>query len=182
MKKILDFLKLRGARWGLAIGVVGTAVFLIVFTTGVKYTNSLEFCISCHSMEFPYAEYKKSGHFQNTAGIQATCPDCHVPHDYPDLLIAKVMAYKDVLHEILGTVDTKEKYEEHRLSMAKAVWAKMEKAESKTCRTCHDLSNMTFGEQGRRARRKHKEALGNGKHCINCHKGIVHELPKGYSG
>ena len=182
-KAIFNWLKQPTARWGgAAIGVIGTAAFLFVFFQGVAYTNTMEFCTSCHSMTFPYEEYKKSAHFKNAVGVQAGCPDCHVPHDYPDLLIAKVLAVKDVYHEILGTVDSKEKFEQHRLKMAKAVWAKMEKRQSKECRNCHELTDMVLDDHGRRARRKHTEAIEEGKHCIQCHKGVVHELPQGYEG
>ena len=94
-KAIFNWLKQPTARWGgAAIGVIGTAAFLFVFFQGVAYTNTMEFCTSCHSMTFPYEEYKKSAHFKNAVGVQAGCPDCHVPHDYPDLLIAKVLAVK----------------------------------------------------------------------------------------
>lgn len=182
MKLIWEWLKIPAARWGLIIGIAGTAVFLGGFTVVVERTNTLEFCVSCHSMTFPYEEYKKSFHYKNNIGVRAICADCHVPKDYPAKLIAKVMAAKDVYHEILGTVSTKEKYEEHRLKMAQAVWAKMEARESKECRTCHDFDSMMIDEQGRRARRKHAEAVKEGQHCINCHKGVVHELPRDYDG
>lgn len=183
IKAIFGWLKKPVARWwGIAAGIAATAVFLVAFFQAVAFTNTMEFCVSCHSMTFPYEEYKKSAHFKNSVGVQAGCPDCHVPHDYPDLLIAKVMAAKDVYHEILGTIDSKEKFEAQRLHMAKAVWGKMEKRKSKECRNCHELADMVIEDHGRRARRKHKEALEAGKHCIQCHKGVVHELPKGYEG
>jgi len=180
IRAILSWLKRPIVLWaGVLGGVVGTALFLVVFTKGVAMTNTMEFCVSCHSMTFPYEEYKKSFHFKNTVGVQAGCPDCHVPQEYPAKLIAKVLAYKDVLHEILGTIDSKEKFEEQRLHMAERVWAKMENTQSRECRTCHELDKMLIDEQGRRARRKHTEALKDGGHCIQCHKGVVHEMPKG---
>ena len=180
MKKILSLLKKPVTLWsGVLGGVAGTAVFLVVFVEAVAFTNTMDFCVSCHSMTYPYEEYKKSFHFKNSVGVQAGCPDCHVPSNYPDKLIAKVLAYKDVMHEILGTIETKEKFEEHRLGMAQAVWAKMEKRESRECRNCHDFDNMIFDDQGRRARRKHQEAQKDGGHCIQCHKGVVHEMPQG---
>ncbi len=180
VRAIMNWLKRPIVLWaGVLGGVVGTAIFLVVFTKVVAMTNTQEFCISCHSMTYPYEEYKKSFHYQNTAGIQAGCPDCHVPAEYPAKLIAKILAYKDVLHEVLGTIDTKEKFEEHRLDMAQRVWGKMERTASRECRTCHDFEGMLMDEQGRRARRKHAEAHKDGGHCIQCHKGVVHELPKG---
>lgn len=180
IKSSLKWLKRPIVLWGGVLGgVVTTAIFLVVFTTGVGMTNTTEFCVSCHSMTHPYEEYKKSFHYTNSVGVQAGCPDCHVPQEYPDKLIAKVLAYKDVLGEILGTIDNKEQFEEQRLVMAKRVWAKMEARESRECRNCHDFDTMLFDEQGRRARRKHQEAQKEGGHCIQCHKGLVHEMPKG---
>jgi len=182
IKKVWNWLKQPGALWGLGIGVGGTFVFLLIYFPVVGLTNSMEFCTSCHSMKIPFEEYKKGAHYKNSIGVQATCKDCHVPKEYPALLVAKIMAAKDVYHEILGTVDTKEKLEEHRLKMAQAVWAKMEARESKECRNCHELEDMLIEEHGRRARRLHKEAMEKGQHCINCHKGVAHELPQGYEG
>ncbi|MBF0249225.1 MAG: NapC/NirT family cytochrome c [Alphaproteobacteria bacterium] len=177
----MNWLKKPVVLWGgLLSGVIGTAVFLVVFTKVVAMTNTMDFCVSCHSMTYPYEEYKKSFHYQNTVGVQAGCPDCHVPKTYPEKLVAKVLAYKDVLHEILGTIDTKEKFEEYRLTMAKRVWHKMEATKSQACRNCHNFDNMLFDEQGRRAGRKHQEAQKDGDHCISCHKGVVHEMPKDY--
>jgi cytochrome c-type protein NapC len=36
---------------------------------------------------------------------------------------------------------------------------------------------MDMEEQGRSARKKHTKALAEGKTCIDCHKGVAHELP-----
>ena len=36
---------------------------------------------------------------------------------------------------------------------------------------------MDFTEQGRRAVTQHSEGLEEGKTCIDCHKGIAHQLP-----
>ncbi|CCQ73751.1 Tetraheme cytochrome-c type, NapC/NirT cytochrome c [Magnetospira sp. QH-2] len=182
MRMIWNWLKNPGVRWGLIVGVVGTFVGIVGFNVVVAHTNTMEFCTSCHSMSYPLAEYKKSFHYKNTVGVQAGCPDCHVPHTYPDLLIAKVMAAKDVYGEIMGHIETPELYEKERLTMAKRVWAKMEATESRECRNCHDFEDMLSDEQGRRARRKHSEAQKKGGHCIQCHKGVVHEMPEGYEG
>ncbi|WP_333824064.1 NapC/NirT family cytochrome c [Pinisolibacter sp.] len=172
-----------GALGLLLLGGAVTAVFFGGFTVFAQYTNRLEFCISCHEMENgPYAEYKKTIHFQNRTGVRAECNDCHVPKDFGPKLMAKVMAAKDVWHHLLGTIDTKEKFEEHRLDMAKRVWAKMSSTGSRECRNCHDFGAMNLEEQGRRAKLKHPVAMQEGKTCIDCHKGIVHELPQGYEG
>lgn len=162
-------------------------LILLVFFSGVlafagfnsilAYTNEMEFCTSCHSMKVNLEEYKETVHYKNASGVQATCSDCHVPKEFLPKMKAKILAYKDVLHEILGTIDTKEKYEAHRWDMASRVWAKMEATDSRECRSCHNFDNMAFDEQDRSARKKHPRAQLKGQTCIDCHKGIAHEEP-----
>jgi cytochrome c-type protein NapC len=36
---------------------------------------------------------------------------------------------------------------------------------------------MDFGEQGRRAVRTHSKAFAKSETCIDCHKGIAHQMP-----
>ncbi len=153
---------------------------MVGFSAGLDYTNTTEFCTSCHSMQINYNEYKKSFHHKNIAGVRVGCADCHVPKEFPAKIIAKIAASKDLYHWFLGTIDTPEKFEAHRLDMAKRVWGHMEKRKSKNCRTCHDYDTMEIEEQSRRARRKHEAAVAEGDHCISCHKGIVHRMPAGY--
>ncbi len=178
---MFNWVKKSGVKIGILVGVLGA---VIVFGTGavvVNGTNSLEFCISCHSMEqTAYQEYKQSLHYKNEYGVRVECPDCHVPEVYPAKLFAKILAAKDVWHEMIGTIDSKEKFEAHRLTMAKRVWARMEETGSRECKTCHAFDAMNFEDMGRRARRKHPVAMKEGKHCIQCHKGVVHELPRDY--
>ena len=128
-------------------------------------------------MQVPYEEYQESVHFKNAAGVKAVCADCHVPKPFGPKMVAKVMAYKDVLHEILGTIDTPEKYEEHRWDMANRVWDKMRASDSRECRSCHAFEDMDLSEQGKMARKKHGSAVDDGKTCIDCHKGVAHEEP-----
>ncbi|MBF0470197.1 MAG: NapC/NirT family cytochrome c [Gammaproteobacteria bacterium] len=148
-----------------------------------SYTNEMEFCTSCHSMKINLEEYQETIHFKNPSGVQATCADCHVPKAFFPKVAAKIMAAKDVYHEIIGTVDSREKYEAHRWDMATRVWAKMEANNSRECRSCHDFDNMNLEEQGRSARSRHSRAPMQGKTCIDCHKGIAHtepDEPEGY--
>ena len=162
-------------------GVVLAAlvVYGIAFYPLLEATNSTEFCVSCHSMQATvYKEYKTSLHYSNPSGVRAGCPDCHVPKPLGPKLVAKVRAAKDVWHEMLGTIDTPEKFEAHRWRMASAVWAMLERTDSATCRSCHSWDSMDLEEQDRIGRRKHRSAKEEGKTCIECHKGLVHKLPK----
>jgi len=121
----------------LVLVFVAGIVFAGLFNTGLSATNEMEFCTSCHSMKIPFEEYKETIHYRNTSGVRATCADCHVPKEFGPKIVAKILAYKDVLHEFLGTIDTPEKYEQHRWDMASRVWAKMKANDSRECRSCH---------------------------------------------
>lgn len=155
-------------------GMFGLGTVNVIFS----YTNEMEFCTSCHSMKINLEEYKETIHFKNTSGVRATCSDCHVPKSFFPKLQAKILAAKDVYHEIIGTVNTREKYEAHRWDMATRVWAKMEANDSRECRSCHDFDTMNLEEQSRSARNKHARAPAKGQTCIDCHKGIAHEEPE----
>ena len=152
-------------------------VFTGLFNVGLSATNEMDFCTSCHSMKVNLEEYKETPHYKNPSGVRATCADCHVPKAFVPKMVAKVLAYKDVLHEILGTIDTKEKYEAHRWDMASRVWEKMRANDSRECRSCHAWDQMDLSEQDRSARKRHSRAQDEGKTCIDCHKGIAHEEP-----
>ena len=90
------------------------------------------------------------------------------------------MAAKDVWGEIMGTIDTEEKFEQYRWEMANRVWARMEATDSRECRECHSYEAMDFHRQSRSARAKMKRALKRKETCIQCHKGLVHNLPEGW--
>ena len=161
----------------LALVFVSGIVFAGLFDTGLAYTNEMEFCISCHTMQTNYREYQDTLHYKSASGVQATCSDCHVPKPFMPKMVTKIVAAKDVFHEIIGTIDTPEKFEAHRWDMASRVWAKMERSDSRECRSCHDLANMDLSEQGRSARSRHARAEDKGQTCIDCHKGVAHEEP-----
>jgi len=74
-------------------------------------------------------------------------------------------------------VDTKEKFDAHRLEMAEREWARMKANNSAECRACHNFDAMDFTQQKTVAEKMHKMAISEGKTCIDCHKGIAHQLP-----
>ncbi len=162
---------------GIIAVFVGGLVFAGLFNVGLSYTNRTVFCTSCHSMRWNKAEWRESEHFMNHAGVRIGCANCHVPKPFLPKMKAKILAAKDVWHEILGTIDTKEKFEARRLEMAKRVWARLKASDSRECRTCHSWEAMALDDQDRVARKKHARARDEGKTCIDCHKGVAHELP-----
>ncbi len=167
-------------------GFVAGVVFWGGFNTALALTNEEEFCISCHEMrDNVYQELKETIHYSNRSGVRATCPDCHVPKEWTYKIIRKIQASKEVWGKITGIVDTREKFNGHRRAMADREWARMKANDSRECRNCHDFQSMDYSEQGRRSVAQHQDALATGeKTCIDCHKGIAHQLPdmKGVEG
>lgn len=176
---VLDKPKSRSKKWL----IVGALIFItgILFTAGfsvaLDYTNTTEFCTSCHSMQINFNEMKERPHWLGRTGVHAGCADCHVPKAFIPKMKAKILAVKDVYHEILGTIDTPEKYEARRWQMANAVWDKMKASDSRECRGCHSFDHMDLSNQDRSARKKHEKAPERGETCIDCHKGIAHQEP-----
>ena len=161
-------------------GFLAGILFWGGFHWTLELTNTEEFCTSCHTMETNLGEYRETIHYNNHSGVRAICSDCHVPHEWNHKIKAKIMAVKDVYHEVAGTISTTEKYEEHRLSMAAAVWKKMKASDSRECRNCHNFDYMDFTIQEARAASEHQRAIDNDMTCIDCHQGIAHNLPPGY--
>ena len=151
------------------------------FNTGMEATNQLKFCIGCHEMrDNVYVEYQETIHYKNRTGVRAICSDCHVPHDWSHKIVRKLQASKEVWSKLTGYVDTKEKFETHRMEMATKEWNRMKIVGSRECRNCHDFDNMDAKKQKPKAQKMHAQAKLEGKTCIDCHKGIAHLLPKEY--
>lgn len=171
------------ARWsvfalvglGLLVGVIaviGTQVM-------VHVTGTDEFCGSaCHSMQWVAKEHRESIHGASRTGMRATCHDCHIPRDYPELLWYKAVAgTKDVIGEIRGVISTKEKFEQQRKHMAGLVWAEYKDNDSRACRGCHVFSQEVLAKQQDVVRQMHAPVLEGKATCIDCHKGVGHAAP-----
>ena len=174
-------------RWVLELEIIGIVIMILIGglifaggKTAVDKTNTIQFCISCHEMkDNNYEEYKTTIHAKNRTGVKAVCSDCHVPHGFIDTAKRKIMAVNDIYHHLIGTENTKEKFETHRLELAKKVWKHMKDNDSAECRNCHDVKTMDPEQQGPTARKQHQKIGKDGKTCIDCHYGIAHHEPKG---
>ena len=160
-------------------GFVAGIIFWGGFNTALEITNTEEFCTGCHEMrDNVFVELKSTVHYSNASGVRATCPDCHVPHEWTHKIARKMQASKEVWGKIFGTIDTREKFEEHRLTLASHEWARLSTNNSLECRNCHSSDSMDLTKQSLRAQEAHGEFLLTGqKTCIDCHKGIAHQLP-----
>ncbi len=171
----------RKVAFGATLG--GAVLFMVIgvilwggFNTAMEATNTMEFCITCHEMEENvYQEYKGTVHDGNRSGVRAGCPDCHVPRPWVHKIVRKIKASNEVWHKLVGTVNTPEKFNQQRLTMARRVWTAMKETDSRECRNCHDWDTMNPERQKPRARNQHIFAMENGNTCIDCHKGIAHE-------
>ncbi len=166
----LGFLTLGGFACGL--------VFWGAFNTALEFANTETFCLSCHEMRSNvYQELSRTVHFSNRSGVRAVCSDCHVPHNWTDKIARKMQASKEVWGHLFGTIATRQKFLDHRLELAEHEWARL-KDDSPECRNCHTAPAMDLTKQTERAARIHQRYLMSGERtCIDCHRGIAHELP-----
>ena len=165
----------------LVVGFFSGIIFWGAFNTGMEATNKLEFCIGCHEMrDNVYQEYKETIHYQNRTGVRAICSDCHVPKDWTHKMIRKIQASREIWGKLTGYVDTKEKFESHRMELATREWARMKAGGSRECLNCHNFDAMSSELQKQTPYKKHMAAKAAGQTCIDCHKGIAHHLPKEY--
>ncbi len=160
-------------------GFVAGVVFWGGFNTVLEATNTEAFCTGCHEMRNNvFEELKPTIHYSNRSGVRATCPDCHVPHNWTAKMARKMQASKEVWGKIFGTIDTREKFVDKRLELAQHEWSRLKANDSLECRNCHNFASMDFTRQSLRAQNRHSTALAKGeKTCIDCHKGIAHRLP-----
>lgn len=162
------------------VGLVAGAAFLGTFQFTIHATSTDEFCVSCHELEVNIGiDYETRSHAMNPRGVRAGCSDCHVPKEFVPKMMRKARAVAEIYHHVLGTIDTPEKFEAHRMTMAMRVWHDMESNDSRECRTCHNESKWALESQSERAQEFHATSMTRGKTCISCHKGVAHVLPAG---
>lgn len=168
----------------LTLGTISLSAFLMGiifwggFNTALEMTNTEAFCISCHSMESkPYQELQQTVHWSNHSGVRATCPDCHVPHNWTRKIARKMEASHDVWGWLLQTVNTDEKFEAKRLEMASREWKRFDRDDSLACKNCHNYASMKWESMSKLAQKQMKRAAEIDQSCVDCHKGIAHKLP-----
>ena len=185
LKRCWSALKRPSAKYSilalLLFGFFGGVMFWGAFNTGLEATNRLEFCISCHEMrDTVYQEYKTTIHYSNRTGVRAICSDCHVPKDWSHKMLRKAKASFEVWGKLTGDIDTKEKFEAKRMTLATHEWERMKASGSRECQNCHHFEAMSPTLQKQSDYKRHMQAKADGKTCIDCHKGIAHHLPKEY--
>jgi cytochrome c-type protein NapC len=160
-------------------GFIAGVVFWGAFNTALEFSSTEAFCTGCHEMrDNTFAELKTTIHYSNRSGVRAKCSDCHVPHNWTDKMARKMQASKEVWAKVFGMINTREKFLDRRLEIAEHEWQRLKANDSLECRNCHSFESMDFTRQSVRAHNAHQTYLGTGeKTCIDCHKGIAHQLP-----
>ena len=121
-------------------------------------TKELQECGSCHTEQT--SDFEASVHYINRSGVQAGCNNCHA----------------DQQHK--AGKDTPKDVQKPRMEMALSEWKRMKENDSKECQTCHSHMAMDLAKQEPRSVERHEESFKNGEtSCIDCHKGISHQLP-----
>lgn len=187
MRNLWNKLNRPATRWSvlglLSLGIVMGLALIILPHVGIQLTSSTEFCVSCHSMQPVWQEYKQSAHFKNASGVRAECRDCHIPPDIAGMLKRKLEASNDLYQELIAhSIDTPEKFEARRAELAQREWRRMKENNAATCRSCHDYNAMDHARQHPEAARQMQIAAKDNQSCIDCHKGIAHKLPDMSSG
>ncbi len=160
-------------------GFITGIIFWGGFNTALEVTNTEKFCISCHEMaDNVYLELQETVHWSNRTGVRATCPDCHVPHEWDNKIARKMQASKEVWGKVFGTINTREKFLEKREELARHEWARLEANNSLECRNCHDYDSMDWDAMSDEAVFYMQPAAERNVGCIECHKGIAHHLPE----
>jgi|TARA_Y100000310_G_scaffold312339_1_gene359546 cytochrome c-type protein NapC len=157
----------------------GGILFWGAFNWSIELSNTETFCLSCHEMrDNIYPEYRRSVHFENASGVRAICSDCHVPREWLDKVVRKIRATNELFHKVVGSIDSREKFLSKRLTLARYVWSSMQANDSLECRNCHELTYMS--QSSRQMNKAHARAIDTKMTCIDCHKGIAHELPQSF--
>ncbi|MBL4831017.1 MAG: pentaheme c-type cytochrome TorC [Aliivibrio sp.] len=158
-------------------GFVAGVIFWGGFNTALEATNTEAFCVGCHADNIA-PEYAGTIHDKNRSGVRATCPDCHVPHEWTAKIARKMQASKEVFAHLVGSINTQEKFEERRIVLAQHEWERFSANKSLECRNCHDYDGMDFDKMQPTARIQMKQAKERDQSCLDCHKGIAHHLPE----
>src|SRR3546814_17614003 len=105
---------------------------------------SSDVCSSDLMRDNVYQELTRTVHFTNRSGVRATCPDCHVPHDWTDKIARKMQASKEVWGTIFGTIDTRQEFLAHHLALAQHQWARLKRNEPPDWHKCTRPVTMDF--------------------------------------
>jgi cytochrome c-type protein NapC len=151
-------------------GVLGI-LFSLATAEGIHATSGADFCVGCHVMEPMVASYKESIHGgKNEHGIQASCTDCHLPHDSVfGYVVAKGLSgMRDVWGNFVKD-PTKIDWQERREDRRHYTY-------DSGCMGCHhELEEATMSNQ--KAFLPHRDYFrgSTNETCVSCHENVGHK-------
>ncbi|MCK5895259.1 MAG: NapC/NirT family cytochrome c [Cocleimonas sp.] len=138
-----------------------TLGFLSTSSILAKDVKALEQCDTCHTQQA--SEFQASIHYSNRSGVQASCINCHAGKVHKEGAKSSKVVKKP------------------RLEMAANEWKRLQKNNSKECKTCHSPLAMDLAKQEPRSVARHEKSFNAGNtSCVSCHQGISHYLPDGW--
>lgn len=168
-----------------ASGFAFLGVVLVALTNhAVNWSSSDSYCgTACHSMTWVTAAYYQSPHYVNSAGVRASCGECHIPYDsgqatateYVKLLLFKAdRGAKDVWSELNKSIATKEEWEKRRPALSSGFEGYLTKHNYITCRGCHSLSSFGGPRSDMKLVIHRGMAKADSYNCLECHANIGH--------
>ncbi len=156
-------------------GLLGAAATIASVEVN-RATSSDAFCTSCHSMGHLAADpfFAKAVHRSNTAGVQPSCGDCHIPKSnwFIETYTHVTSGIRDVIAEKTNNFTDPAVWEKRRIELAHYVRDEMRRNDSVTCRGCHVPTAIhPASERGRAA---HALLAERQLTCIDCHFNLVH--------
>lgn len=142
----------------LGVLVGGGGFFLYMLRAHTYLTDDPAACVNCHIMGPYYATWFHSSHARD-----ATCNDCHVPHENP----VKKWAFKgmDGMRHVAVFLTRGE----HQVIQANDASAEVI---MNNCIRCHTQLNTEFVTTGRIDFMMSQ--VGEGKACWDCHRDVAH--------
>lgn len=133
-------------------------LFLYMLRAHTYLGDSPSACVNCHIMAPYYATWFHSSHSRN-----ATCNDCHVPHDNA----VKKWTFKgmDGMRHVAAFLN----HQEPQVIRANA---ESSQVIMENCIRCHTQLNTEFVKTGKIDYMKSR--VGEGKACWDCHRDIPH--------
>lgn len=175
--KIMTGLLSNQVKYGIFLKVSLVVLLLTVFNTSFASKYTQEFCTNCHIDEEKTPQgLKQTIHHARHGDVPADCLDCHVINPLAHKISHEVLASNEFLYKLIGTIDNVEQLEKKRLRLSKKIWMKMKENDSENCRVCHTVESMSPEFQKPKAQEQHLSAFTSGATCIDCHKGIAHNI------
>jgi nitrate/TMAO reductase-like tetraheme cytochrome c subunit len=160
----------------LVIGAFVGAGGILVSLEVNRATSTDAFCTSCHSMTGLGSDphFLASAHHSNSAGVNPTCGDCHIPKTnwFVETYAHVKSGARDVYAEYTHNYSDPKIWEPRRVALAHEVRETMRAQDSVTCRSCHDANKVQ--PKSPRGQAAHALLREGRMTCIDCHFNLVH--------